>query len=60
MCYRFVLSNPHVDVCMTAPRNMEEFTANIEAVRKGPLSEDEMQFMKRFGDYVHNQKKWFM
>src|SRR6185436_10022122 len=29
MCYRFVLSNPAVDVCLTAPSNLREFEANL-------------------------------
>ena len=59
-CYRFVLSNPSVNVCLTAPKNMKEFDENIKAVEAGPLSEEEMLFMKKFGDAVHHTKKWFM
>lgn len=57
-CYRFVLSNPHVDVCLTAPSNLSQLEENIAALRDGPLSEDEMAFMRRFGDVVHHTKKW--
>jgi aryl-alcohol dehydrogenase-like predicted oxidoreductase len=60
MCYRFVLSNPHVHVCLTAPRNLREFEENLAAVGDGPLSDDDMQYMRDFGDAVHAQKKWFM
>ncbi len=60
MCYRFVLSNPHVHVCLTAPRKMEELEENLAALNDGPLSEEEMEFMRRFGDVVHHTKKWFM
>jgi aryl-alcohol dehydrogenase-like predicted oxidoreductase len=60
MCYRFVLSNPHVHVCLTAPRNIRQFEENLAAVPQGPLSEEEMQFMQEFGDAVHAMKKWFM
>ena len=59
-CYRFVLSNPSVHVCLTAPRNVKELEGNLAAVRQGPLSEDDMQLMRNFGDAVHAQKKWFM
>ncbi len=59
-CYRFVLSNPNVHVCLTAPRNEKELLENLDAIRQGSLNEEEMDFMKKFGDYVHNQKKWFM
>ncbi len=60
MCYRFVLSNPNVDVCMTAPSNPKQLAENLAAVRQGPLADDEMQFMRDFGDAVHHTKKWFM
>jgi len=60
MCYRFVLSNPNVDVCLNAPSNIEQLKENLAGVRKGPLSDDDMDFMKKFGDVVHHTKKWFM
>ena len=60
LCYRFVLSNPNVHVCLTAPKNMKELEQNLAALHQGPLSEDDMQFMRDFGDAVHAQKKWFM
>lgn len=60
MCYRFVLSNPHVHVCLTAPRNEKELLENLAAARQGPLGEDEMEFMRRFGDVVHAKAGWFM
>jgi aryl-alcohol dehydrogenase-like predicted oxidoreductase len=59
-CYRFVLSNPLVHTVLTAPRNESELRENIAAVRKGALDEDDMKFMRAFGDTVYNQKKWFM
>ena len=60
MCYRFVLSNPNVDVCLTAPSNLGQLVENVAAARQGPLSEEEMAFMRRFGDAVHASKRWFM
>ena len=60
MCYRFVLSNPHVHVCMTAPSNVNQAEENLEALNQGPLSEEEMEFMRKFGDAVHHTKRWFM
>ncbi|UCC74881.1 MAG: aldo/keto reductase [Gemmatimonadota bacterium] len=60
LCYRFVLSNPHVHVCMTAPSNLEQLEENLAAVRRGPLDEEEMRFMQEFGNAVHRMGKWFM
>ncbi len=59
-CYRFVLSNPHVHVVLTGPKNERELRENIAAVKQGPLTDEDMQFMREFGDAVHNRKKWFM
>lgn len=59
-CYRFVLSNPHVHSVLTAPRSERELRENIAAVHKGPLDEEDMNFMREFGDTVYNQKNWFM
>lgn len=59
-CYRFVLSNSDVDVCLTAPRNIKQLDENIKAFEDGPLSPGEMSFMREFGDVVHHTKKWFM
>lgn len=59
-CYRFVLSNPAVDVCMTAPRSAKELEQNLAAVGQGPLGPEDMAFMRRFGDAVHARQSWFM
>jgi aryl-alcohol dehydrogenase-like predicted oxidoreductase len=53
MCYRFVLSNPAVHVCLMAPGNLRQFEENLAEIRQGALAEDDLQFMRRFGDLVH-------
>ena len=60
MTYRFVLSNPHVHVCLTAPTSLKQLRENLQLLEEGPLSDQEMEFMKKFGDAVYQQKKWFM
>ena len=60
MCYRFVLSNPNVDVCLTAPSNLKQFEENLATVRQGPLHDSDMDFMRQFGDAVHAANHWFM
>jgi aryl-alcohol dehydrogenase-like predicted oxidoreductase len=60
MCYRFVLSNQAVDVCLTAPSNLKQFEANLAEVRRGPLDAEDMQFMRDFGDVVYRRYKYFM
>jgi aryl-alcohol dehydrogenase-like predicted oxidoreductase len=58
-CYRFVLSNPNVHVVLTAPTNEKQLEENLKSLNDGPLSDDEMKFMIKFGDAVYNSKKWF-
>lgn len=60
LCYRFVLSNPHVHVCLTAPATLAQFEENLAALEAGPLDEDERRFMRAFGDEVESAKRWFM
>ena len=59
-CYRFVLSNPNVDVCLTAPMNLRQLQDNLQALEEGPLAADEMAFLREFGDVVHDRKRYFM
>jgi aryl-alcohol dehydrogenase-like predicted oxidoreductase len=48
-CYRFVLSNPNVNVCLTGPKNAAQFQDALTALEKGPLNEEEMAWMRRVG-----------
>jgi aryl-alcohol dehydrogenase-like predicted oxidoreductase len=57
MCYRFVLSNPHVHVCMTAPTNHTQLRENLAALDRGALSAEELELMRRFGDAVHARRR---
>jgi aryl-alcohol dehydrogenase-like predicted oxidoreductase len=52
-CYRFVLSNPSIDVALCAGANIEELRENVAGVLKGPLDQQRMDEAKRFGDAVH-------
>jgi aryl-alcohol dehydrogenase-like predicted oxidoreductase len=51
-CYRFVLTRPEVDVCMTGPKDAAQMEHALEALRLGPMSEDELEWMKRVGRAV--------
>lgn len=59
-CYRFVLSNPHVHVCLTAPSDVRQLEENLAAVAAGPLSAEEMRRMGAFGEAVYRRQRWFM
>lgn len=55
-CYRFVLSNPSVDLCMTGPGNMQHMRAAVQAIERGPMSSDEMAWMRRVGSHLYGAK----
>ena len=56
-CYRFVLSNPAVDVCMTGARNLEMMRENLETLDLGPLTPEEMERIRRIGDHVYGKSR---
>jgi aryl-alcohol dehydrogenase-like predicted oxidoreductase len=58
--YRFVLSNPAVDVCLMAPRTLRQFEENMHHIEAGPLPEEEMSAMRDYGDTIYRQRRWFM
>jgi aryl-alcohol dehydrogenase-like predicted oxidoreductase len=58
-CYRFVLTNPAVDRCMTGPKNAAQMGEALKALELGPLSQEEMARMVRIGDYAHDHTARF-
>lgn len=52
-CYRFCLSNEHVDVALSGAKNVAELDENMDALEKGPLSEEENAWMRELGARVH-------
>ena len=58
-CYRFVMSHPSVDVCMSGPKNSEEMRQALSALQLGPLTEEELERAHRIGDYVHAKHRRF-
>lgn len=61
-CYRFALSNPHVHLAITGPKNDEEMRHTLGILKAGPLNEEEMVRVRRIGDHVYRQKSladWF-
>jgi aryl-alcohol dehydrogenase-like predicted oxidoreductase len=55
-CYRFVLSNPQFNVCMTGPRNADELREALATLDEGPLAVEEEQRVRRIGLYVRAQR----
>lgn len=54
-CYRFVLSRPEVDVCMSGPANSRQMDEALEALRLGPMTAAELNWMRRVGAAVHGK-----
>lgn len=54
-CYRFVLSNPNVDLCMTGPKTAHEMTDALMTLDTKPMSEEELERARRIGDYVYSK-----
>ena len=55
-CYRFVLSNPYVDVAVSGPSKARQVEENLRETAKGPMTEEEMKWMRRMGDIVYGRK----
>jgi aryl-alcohol dehydrogenase-like predicted oxidoreductase len=59
-CYRFCLSNPHVDLVLTGPKSRQQLQENLHHLRgKGPLSEAEIRWIRDFGQVVHKASSKF-
>lgn len=52
--YRFVLSNPNVDVCICGPRNDAELDEALAALDEGPLSAEENARIRAIGRWVRD------
>ncbi len=51
-CYRFSLSDPHVDVCLAGPSDASQLDEALEALDAGPLDAAELAWMRRVGAHV--------
>ena len=53
-CYRFVLTNPDFDVCMSGPKDDAEMDEALAALDEGPLAPEEEERIRRIGRFVHD------
>lgn len=51
-CYRFALSNPDVDVTLCGPKDRAQLDEALAALDRGPMTPDELAWMKRVGKAV--------
>jgi len=54
-CYRFALTSPYVDACYSGARDGEELDGAIRALELGPMSDDELAWMRRVGATVRER-----
>jgi aryl-alcohol dehydrogenase-like predicted oxidoreductase len=54
-CYRFVLSHPDVNICITGPSNAGQMEDNLRALEAGPLDEEEMARIRRIGTHIYGR-----
>ncbi len=54
-CYRFALSHPAVHLVMTGPKDASQLRDTLSVLDQGPMTEDELEWMRRVGDAVHSR-----
>ncbi len=57
LCYRFVLTNPHVHLVLTGPQNRQQLEQNFAALEQGPLTPEELNWVREYGQMVKAKKK---
>lgn len=48
-CYRWVLTNRNVDICLTGLKDAEQLDHALAALAKGPMDTEELAWMRRVG-----------
>ena len=56
-CYRYCLSQPSVQVVLTAPRSLAELEQNLDVLELPPMSKQKRGQWQRFGDLVYGAGK---
>lgn len=51
--YRYVLSNPSIEMVLTAPETFRQLQENLKMLQMGPVSNQERAWLERIGDHVH-------
>jgi len=54
-CYRYVLSNPDVNVCLSGAATLEQMRENLTILDQGPLTEEEMKRIRRIGSFLYKR-----
>ncbi|MCZ6872733.1 MAG: aldo/keto reductase [bacterium] len=54
-CYRFALSHPTVNVVLAGPSSLEQMSQALRALELGPMTEDELAWLRRVGDHIYER-----
>jgi len=54
-CYRFCITNPEVDLVLCGPATTAHVREACRALDAGPMSDDELAWMRRVGDRVYGR-----
>jgi aryl-alcohol dehydrogenase-like predicted oxidoreductase len=54
-CYRFVMTRPEVNVCMTGPADAAQMNEALTALHAGPMSKEELEWMHHVGKAVYGK-----
>jgi aryl-alcohol dehydrogenase-like predicted oxidoreductase len=54
-CLRFVLTSGHVDTVISGPSNDAQVKQALAALELGPMSDDELAWMRRVGDHIYGR-----
>jgi aryl-alcohol dehydrogenase-like predicted oxidoreductase len=57
VCYRYCLTQPAVQLVLTAPRSLTELEQNLDVLELPPMSQQERDQWQRFGDLVYGAGK---
>ncbi len=58
LCYRFVLSNHHVHLVLTGPKNREQLMTNFRAMQQGTLNPEELNWIREYGNLIRSKKRF--
>jgi aryl-alcohol dehydrogenase-like predicted oxidoreductase len=56
-CYRFALTHPAVDLCLSGPANRAQLEEAVAAAAQGPLDEEELARVRAVGDRLYTSRK---
>ena len=56
-CYRFALSHPQVDLCLSGPDDVEQMKQALATLDLGPMDEEELAWMRRVGESIYRNDR---